>query len=341
MRPPHTAKRGSHDSPGEHELLERLRRLVRQPPPWVPLGIGDDAAILEPDRGALTAVSADALIEDVHFRRAWSPPRSIGHKALAVALSDLAAMGASPRASLLSLALPAAFAVAEFDELLEGFSAQAASSGAALVGGNIARSPGPLVVDVTVIGAVRRRRWLSRAGGRPGDELWVTGELGGAAAGLAMLEEAADAAELDAAERECIVRYERPEARLRMGLAIARNRAAAACIDLSDGLADGARQLARANETGVVIEADAVPIGAGVRRWAQRASANVVDLAVSGGEDYELLFLVRPRRRGAFLAAVKKGGKLPVTRVGRLGSEPGAWLERDGGLEPLPEGFSH
>ena len=316
MRPPHTAKRGSHDSPGEHELLERLRRLVRQPPPWVQLGIGDDAAILEPDRGSLTAVSTDALIEDVHFRRTWSSPRSIGHKALAVALSDLAAMGAAPRASLLSLALPAGFAATEYDELLDGFSAQASSSGAALVGGNIARSPGPLVVDVTVIGAVRRRRWLGRAGGQPGDELWVTGELGGAAAGLAMLETAADVAKLEAAERDCLARYERPDARLRMGLAIARNRAAAACIDLSDGLADGARQLAQAAGTGVIVDAATVPVAAGVKNWTSRASVDPVGLAVSGGEDYELVFAVRPRRRGAFLAAARKGGKLPVTKVG-------------------------
>ena len=156
-----------------------------------------------------------------------------------------------------------------------------------------------------------------------------------------MIEAAADVAKLEAAERDCLVRYERPEARLRMGLAIARNRAAAACIDLSDGLADGARQLARAGGTGVIIDAAAVPIAAGVRRWASRSSADPVGLAVSGGEDYELLFVLRPRRRGAFLAAVRKGGKLPVTRVGRLVAEPGAWIERDGRLEELPSGFSH
>ena len=136
MRPPHTAKRGTScrahvaiqdltpmPALGEHALLDRLRRLVRQPPPWVPVGIGDDAAIVQPDRGALMAISADALIEDVHFRRSWTRPGSIGHKALAVALSDLAAMGAAPRASLLSLALPAGFPDAEFDELIEGWSA--------------------------------------------------------------------------------------------------------------------------------------------------------------------------------------------------------------------------
>jgi thiamine-monophosphate kinase len=326
---------------GEHALLERLRRLVRSPPPWVTLGIGDDAAILEPDRGTLTAVSTDALIEDVHFRRSWMRPRAIGHKALAVALSDLAAMGASPRASLLSLAMPSGFPVEDFDELLEGFAELASASSAALVGGNIARSPGPLVLDVTVIGSVRRRRWLSRAGAREGDELYVTGSLGAAAAGLAMLDSGIDPGGLDERERECIGRYERPEPRLRMGLAIARNRAATAAIDLSDGLADGARQLAAASPCGVVVEAERVPIHPGARAWAERNGRDSLAIVLSGGEDYELLFAVNPRRRKSFETAAKKGGKPAVTRVGRLTGDPGAWLERDGRLEPLPEGFSH
>ena len=345
MRPPHTAKRGISPPPmaalGEHALLERLRRLVRKAPSHVPVGIGDDAAIVEPDRGALLAVSADALVEDVHFRRSWSPPRSIGHKALAVALSDLAAMGAAPRASLLSLALPAGFPIAEFDELLAGFAALAESTRAALVGGNIARSPGPVVLDVTVLGSVKRRRWLERGGGHPGDELYVTGDLGGAAAGLAMLEAAGAAGELDSSEQACIDRYERPEPRLRMGQVVGRNRAAAAAIDLSDGLADGARQLAHASQTGVVLEADAIPLNEGARRWAARSGADALDLALSGGEDYELLFAVRPRRRRAFLAASRQAGNPPVTRIGRLTRETGAWLERAGELQPLASGFEH
>ena len=326
---------------GEHALLERLRRLVRSPPPWVTLGIGDDAAILEPDRGTLTVVSTDALVEDVHFRRSWMRPRAIGHKALAVALSDLAAMGAAPRASLLSLAMPAGFPVEDFDELLEGFAELASASSAALVGGNIARSPGPLVLDVTVLGSVRRRRWLSRAGAHEGDELFVTGSLGAAAAGLAMLDSGIDPSGLDERERECIGRYERPEPRLRMGLAIGRNRAATAAIDLSDGLADGARQLAAASHCGVVVEAGGVPAHPGARAWAQRKGTDLLAMVLSGGEDYELLFAVNPRRRKSFEAAAKKGGKLAVTRIGRLAGEPGAWLERDGRLEPLAEGFSH
>jgi thiamine-monophosphate kinase len=326
---------------GEHALLERLRQLVRQPPPHVAVGIGDDAAIVVPDRGALIAVSTDALIEDVHFRRAWSPPRAIGRKALAVALSDLAAIGAAPRASFLSLALPDNFPVGDFDALLVGFVTLAGSTGAALAGGNIARSPGPLVLDVTVMGAVKRRRWIERRGGQPGDEIFVTGDLGAAAAGLALLQSGPAAQPIDEAGSACIRRYEQPEPRLRMGFAIGSNRAASAGIDLSDGLADGARQLATAAGTGVVIDAAAVPISDATRRLAAQLHLEPLKLALSGGEDYELLFAVRSRRRRTFLAAARRGGGLPITRIGRLTREPGAWLEQDGRTMPLPLGFVH
>lgn len=326
---------------GEHALLERLRRLMRQPPAHVAVGIGDDAAIIEPDRGALMAVSTDALIENVHFRRAWSTPRAIGHKALAVALSDLAAMGAAPRASFLSLALPDGFADAEFDGLLEGYVALAEPTGAALAGGNIARSPGPLVLDVTVMGAVKRRRWIERRGGQPGDELYVTGLLGAAAAGLALLQAGTSPDAIAGASEICVGRYDRPEPRLRMGLAIGRNRAAAAGIDLSDGLADGARQLAAAGGTGVVIEAASVPIHDTTRLVAAQMGVDPMKWALAGGEDYELLFAVRPRRRRTFLAAARKGGDLSITRIGRLTREAGAWLNQEGALTPLPEGFAH
>ena len=177
-------------------------------------------------------------------------------------LSDLAAMGASPRAALLSLLLPPGCLVAEVDALVDGFLVLAERFGVALVGGNISESPGPLIVDVTATGAVHRRRVLTRGGARSGDELDVTGSVGAAAAGLDMLAAAAAAAG-PAADGEfsvCEARYRRPEPRVRFGCLLGRNRAARACVDLSDGLADGVCQIARASGLGAVIDADAIPI---------------------------------------------------------------------------------
>ena len=331
------------DAIGERALIERIRERVDAAPSWVALGIGDDAAAIEIDapRGAYEILTTDSLIEGVHFRREWSSCRDIGHKALAVNLSDLAAMGAVPRALLLSLALPASLTVADFDELIEGFMELAKTSRSPLVGGNLTRSPGPIMISVTAMGITRRRRLLTRGGGKPGDLLFLTGSVGAAAAGLAMLEAATPRESVGVDAAECVARYARPEARLRCGIIVARSRAASACIDLSDGLAAAARQLAEASGTGVELRGDAIPLHPGARRWFESAGGNAVSLALAGGEDYELLFAVPARRQRSFQAAVRRGGALPVTAVGQLTREPGARLLRGNQRENLSEGFSH
>jgi len=327
---------------GEHGLIARLRARVPPPPAWLAVGIGDDAAVVEPPRNQLEVLTTDVLVEGVHFDRRFSTAADIGHKALAVNLSDLAAMGAEPRSALLSLALPAALAVAEFDALLDGFLALAARHRLALVGGNLAQSPGPLVVDVTAVGAVRRRRALTRAGGRPEDELFLSGRIGGAAAGLARLQALGAAlAAGDPEAEETVRRYRRPDPRVRLGLVVARNRAASACVDLSDGLADAVRQLAAASGTGAELDAGEIPVEPGARAWSERQGRDALADAVAGGEDYELLFAVPRRRRRAFLAAARLVKDTTVTRIGRL-TPPGAVvLARDGRTAPLPAGFAH
>jgi thiamine-monophosphate kinase len=329
------------DAIGERALIDRIRARAGSPPSWLTIGIGDDAAVLEPERGALDVVTTDSLIEDVHFRRAWTAPEAIGAKAVAVNFSDLAAMGAAPRAVLLSLAFPSTLPLDDFDRLVEGVVAATASESACLIGGNLSRSPGPLLVGVTALGSVRRRRALTRAGGRAGDELYVTGSVGGAAVGLAVLAAGLDRSGLDDALRECVGRHERPVARVRVGRTVAAQRAATAAIDLSDGLAAAVTQLAGASGTGAMVDAAAIPVDLGAKAWHARTGADAVMAALTGGEDYELLFAVPPRRRRAFLAAVARSGRLACTKIGQLTKEPGAWLDRGDRRERMPEGFSH
>jgi thiamine-monophosphate kinase len=326
---------------GERALIDRIRARAGPSPSWLTTGIGDDAAVMEPERGSVEVVTTDSLIEDVHFRRAWTPPGAIGAKAIAVNFSDLAAMGAAPRAVLLSLALPGSFPVTEFDELLDGVIGAIRAEGAFLVGGNLSQSPGPMVVDVTAIGTAGRRRVLRRSGGRPGDELYVTGSVGGAAAGLAMLAAQIDRHRLADSLLACLARYERPVARVRFGRMVAAQRGASAAIDLSDGLAAGVAQLAQASGTGAVIDATAIPVDEGARDWSTRSGQDAVLAAVAGGEDYELLFAVPPRRRRAFLAAAARAGRIACTRIGQLTKDLGTFLDREGRRETVPTGFVH
>jgi thiamine-monophosphate kinase len=317
---------------GERALIERIRGRIPQAPSWVIVGVGDDAAVVEPERNALEVITTDALVEGVHFDRAFVSAADIGHKALAVNLSDLAAMGATPRVALLSLMLPAALAVADVDSLVDAMLALAQRSRIFLVGGNITRSPGPLIVDVTVTGSVHRRRILTRGGARAGDELYVTGSIGGAAAGFRMLSRAARRPAPAEPDAECVRRYLRPEPRLRFGMLLGRNRAARACIDLSDGLADGVRQIAEASGTGAVIDAGALPVLLKAMDFRE---------ALGGGEDYELLFAASPKLRRRLGAVTKLVKDLAVTRIGRLTGDRALVVEVNGRQEELPRGFAH
>jgi thiamine-monophosphate kinase len=323
---------------GEHALIARVRDRVPPAPGWVAVGLGDDAAVIVPERNALEVVTTDALVEGVHFDRAFTPPSAIGHRALAVNLSDLAAMGAAPRAALLSLVLPPGLPLADFEAMVDGFMALAAAHGVALIGGNITRSPGPLIVDVTAIGTARPRRVLTRSGARPGDEIWVSGDIGSAAAGLQSL--AAGACE-GGRMAACESAFLEPQPRVRLGTLLGRNRAASSCVDLSDGLADGLHQLADASSVGLEVESAAVPVTAEARSWFEGRGLDPVTAALTGGDDYELLFTVRPKGRSRFETARRQARGLRLTRIGTVRREPGLNLMRGGIAGPVPAGYVH
>jgi thiamine-monophosphate kinase len=318
---------------GEHELIARIRARIASPP-WVIVGPGDDAAVIAPEPRTLEVLTTDALVEGVHFDRRFCPPDAIGHKALAVNLSDLAAMGASPRAALLSLVLPGDLAATDVDAMVDGLLSLAARFKVALVGGNITRSPGPLVVDVTAVGSVGPRRVLTRAGARAGDELFVTGTLGAGRAGLQAFR---DGVERPGAQ----ARYLRPEPRVRAGMLLGRNRAATACMDLSDGLADGLRQIAAASGVGMTIDGSALPIDDDLARWCGQHRADPAIAAASGGDDYELVFTSRPAQRGRLRAVRSLLGGLPVTKIGVVTKARELVLKTADGDRELPSGFEH
>ncbi len=289
-------------------------------------------------------VTTDAQVEGVHFDRRFVPPEAIGHRALAVNLSDLAAMGARPRAALLSMALPDSLELEAFDRIVDGLLALAARYGVALIGGNITRTPGPMVLDVTAIGSVHRRKILTRTGARPGDEVWVTGTLGEAACGLLRLRDAMnranDAGSVDE-ELQRATRYLMPDPRIRAGVLLVGNRAATSGMDLSDGLADGVRQIAQASSVGITLDAAAIPLTAESREWLSRTGRDPVDLALRGGDDFELLFTSRPRQAGRLRNVRRQLGDLPITRIGIVTRAPRLLVKDERGERDLPEGYEH
>lgn len=337
---PHAADRSTVAALGEHALIERIRRKLPPAPDWLAVGVGDDAAVYEPERNRLEVITTDACVDGVHFDRRFVPAAAIGHRAVAVNLSDLAAMGATPRLLTLSLAMPGDLAVADFDALVDGALALATRSGTHLIGGNITRTPGPLMVDVTAIGSVHRRRILRRAGARAGDYIFVSGTLGDARAGLALLAAplAADAISVSYP----VARYLQPEPRIRLGRLLGQSGAATSAVDLSDGLADGLAQIARSSGVGMEVTAAAVPLAGDTRAAWQARGADPLREALAGGDDYELLFTVRPRAAGRLRAVERLCRGLALTRIGTVTRTPGLWLVgSDGGREPLSGGYEH
>jgi thiamine-monophosphate kinase len=328
----------------ERELIGRIQARLPSAPNWLTVGVGDDAAVVETARNRLEVLTVDALVEGVHFDRAFTPPAAIGHRALAVNLSDLAAMGATPRLGLLALALPRAFPLDHFDRMIAGLTDLAARFRLTIAGGNLTRIDGPLVLDVTVTGTVKRRQVLTRRGARPGDDLYVTGSIGSAAAGLQKLRSTDDCRLLTVDCRPStdvlIERFLFPEPRVRLGELLGRNRAAVACIDLSDGLADAVHQIAEASGVGAIVDADRLPIESAATRWFESQGSDPVQSSITGGDDYELLFAVRPALRRRLTAAARHGDA-PLTRIGACTADRAVLLRRDGTEQPLPQGFSH
>jgi thiamine-monophosphate kinase len=332
LRPPILNPRTVADC-GEHALIARITQRLSTAS-WVVVGPGDDAAAIEPVRGALEVLTTDAQVEGVHFDRRFVPPDAIGHRALAVNLSDLAAMGARPRAALLSMALPSSLEIGAFDQIVDGLLGLAARYGVTLIGGNLTRTAGPMVLDVTAIGTVHRRKILTRGGARPGDDVYVTGTLGDAAVGLLRLQE-------DHTDADGAARYLRPDPRVRAGLLLGGNRAATSCMDLSDGLADGVRQIAHASSVGITLDAAALPITAEAKTWLSRHDRDPVDLALRGGDDFELIFTAKPKQAGRLRAVRRHLGDLPITRIGLVTRAPRLLVKDGRGERELPEGYEH
>lgn len=298
------------------------------------LGIGDDAALIEPRTGYQLVATGDMSVEGVHFAREFHPPEAVGHRALARSLSDIAAMGGRPRFALLSLAIPAEPSRRWIELFLTGTLRLARRYGVTLVGGDTAVGSSNIIADVAVLGELQHGRALLRSGARPGDQIFVGGSLGLSALGLRLLRSGKSRKTPEA--QRAIRTHLYPEPQCELGMFLARRRIASAAIDVSDGLSTDLNRLATASKAGARVWADRIP-----RPRAPIAEkARLLPLALHGGEDYKLLFTVPPAR--VRLVPRQFEGS-PIYAIGEVQAhDRGIEIVRNGKAVPLkPEGYDH
>lgn len=324
----------------EDELIKRIRAASRRFSPELVLGIGDDAAVLKRPPGKWGLVTTDAFIENVHFRIEYTPPKLLGHKSLAVNLSDIAAMGGVPRYFLLSMAVPEDFDEAYLDQFMEGMLETADRYSTVLVGGDVSASRLGLVVVITVIGDCPAHMAVRRDGAMPGDLIYVTGYLGLSAIGLKLLLEGHRLNDQLPEELKApILAHLAPQPRIEIGSYLAQQRMATAMIDLSDGLSSDLFHICEESGVGAVIIAESLPLYS----EASTAQADPLHAALHGGEDYELLFTVKRDRIHQIEEVKARFPDVPLTCIGRILEEvQRMYLERGGKREPLePRGYNH
>jgi thiamine-monophosphate kinase len=345
----------------EFDFIRQLREQVRSRDisGRVITGIGDDAAVLGLSAGRELVISSDLLIEEIDFHRNSAPPALLGHKALAVSLSDIAAMGARPICSLLSVGLSREVWDSNFkDEFYEGYLALADRFGITLIGGDVSESKDKTVIDSIVVGEVRTGRAISRSNSKPGDQIFVTGTLGGAAAGLKLLELGARVSEPPAvaggpsisdpaqsqsdedAIQSLLRRQLRPDPRVGWGMVLGEDQLASSMIDISDGLSSDLAHLCDESGVGAVIESSSIPVDANVTKLCGRRALDPLALALHGGEDFELLFTVAPEKVARL---PKRVDGVSVSHIGEVSGATGTIRVREKNREwdLEPEGFQH
>ena len=297
---------------GEFGFTDRIAARGLSRSEGVICGIGDDCAVLEGPGEQVLLVTSDLMVEGVHFVREGISPDDLGYKLLAVSLSDIAAMGGEPRDATVSLAVSEKEDVLFVEAIYEGLRSLAARHAVNIVGGDTTKSPGPMVLDLTLLGRSGRDRVCLRSGARPGDLVFVSGTLGDSAAGLDLvLGGQADSGDSDGTY--LVGRHRRPEPRLDLGRRLAGTGAVTAMIDVSDGIGSDLRHICERSGVSAVVDRARIPISAALRSYAASADVDPVELALTGGEDYELLFTARP---DAAELVESLRGSVPVTQIG-------------------------
>lgn len=320
---------------GEFKLIDRIREQASKGE-GVYRGIGDDASVLNLPEGHQLLTSTDLLIEGVHFRHDWTDCEALGHKAVAVNLSDIAAMGGVPRFIYIGLACPDETETSDLNAFLRGALDEAGKYGVSLVGGDTCRSPGPWMISVTIEGSAPKNQAVGRDGAQPGDLVMVSGTLGDSALALQLLSQGQEPQEFLSR------RHHQPVAQVELGRLLGENNLASAMIDISDGLAGDLEHILQASQVDALIEETRLPLSDTFRDYAGGSPA-LLNLALFGGEDYELLFTVAPEK-AAEVKSLCAANQLRIATIGGItkGSGVLSLQEKEGAVRPiLVRGYDH
>jgi thiamine-monophosphate kinase len=305
-------------------------------PLYIKKGIGDDAAVLETRGDRVLLVTTDTLIEGIHFTGQTVSSEALGWKALAANVSDIAAMGGIPRTAFLSMGMTADTAVSFVESFMAGFQALAGQANIALAGGDIIETKSGKVITITLLGECLAEHVVYRSGAQVGDDVWVTGPLGNAAAGLFLLHNGDSPA--SPGYESLVVAHQRPMPRYEMGKALGESRLAHAMIDVSDGIAKDLGHICEESGTGALLQVASVPLSDKLKELAAEFEKSPLEWALHGGEDYELLFTASPTSREKIVSLTKTVLGIPPLKIGTIIEGDTIWLETEQGKQPLSSG---
>ena len=322
---------------GEAGIIRLIQGKVSQElPSHVKMGIGDDCAVIEISGERVVLVTTDTLIEGIHFTAQTLSAEALGWKALAVNISDIAAMGGTPRTAFLSIGVQPEMEISFIESFMAGFKILAEKTGIILAGGDTVESPGCAAITVTLLGDCEPEHVVYRSGARVGDDVWVTGPLGSAAGGLFLLQDKEFAARDG---HEALIRaHQKPMPRLEAGKTLAESGVASAMIDISDGIAKDLGHICEQSGVGAVIEEASIPMTRDLLELAAQAEKEALHWALHGGEDYELLFTSSPADKEKVESLTASCRGVPAVKVGTIVPEYGILLAKQGRRIPLQSG---
>lgn len=330
--------------PRESEIISMLRKRAGLKE-GVLVGIGDDGAVIQTTAGSDLIACCDLMVEGVHFRSEWTPAKMLGWKALAVNLSDVAAMGGVSKFAMISIAIPHKCSSEFVDEIFGGIFELADASGVSIIGGDTSGSRDSLFIDISVIGECQNGKAVSRRGAKIGNRVYVSGSLGASAIGLKLLEggfRLDDSLAVTDPRRQAVLRHLAPEPRLRLGRALGEAGIATSMIDISDGLSTDLWHILDESNCGAVIHADAIPVAECVRSLASEVPGiDPLRVALNGGEDYELLFTAPPENNQRIAALAETLG-LPIKPIGEIVALKQLQLDQYDRVDSVqPSGYEH